>query len=352
MAILYSNNASSTLAGAIVDDLQTTLIVAVGDGVLFPLPTGGDYFVIAVEDNTGTIELMKCTSRTSDTLTVERGFEGTTARPWTAGVRVELRLTAHQMEENVQLTGGTMTGALKGPEPSVPADYATKNYVDTSATIISGGVQDNLVIIDADEKPSDSGLNVATLSQAELDILDGATITTAQLNDIATITGTETLTNKTLTSPAITGSPTVQSKPLMTKVVLDDPILLFTSTTPSPVSTWSTANVQAAIDVIDPGQTVLASDIHFRAQVVTSATATGIAYTELIAKSPNCTLPETNGTLARVAARISDNVYGNVYETEDNNTETMNGSYFTYLKYGWGSVNYGVWNAWIIAYYV
>jgi hypothetical protein len=42
-----------------------------------------------------------------------------------------------------------------------------------------------------------------TSSAAELNILDGVTKTAAQINDLATLTGTETLTGKTLTTPAV-----------------------------------------------------------------------------------------------------------------------------------------------------
>lgn len=216
MTILYTNNASTLLASTIVDDVQTTFSVSTGDGILFPLPTGGDYFVIAIEDAAANIELMKVTNKAGDLFTVERGFDNSTARAWSVGARIELRITAHQMEECIQRNGDTMTGALQGPDPTQPQDYATKDYTDTASTI-QFGTENNMVSIDAVGKPKDSGLAVGNISQAELDILDGATISTAHLNDTATVTGTETLTNKTLTSPTI-NSGTLDSPVLNTAI--------------------------------------------------------------------------------------------------------------------------------------
>lgn len=94
--ILAANNAGTRLAAAITNS-QTTLTVTPGTGALFPSPAAGQYFVITqVDATTGLLrEIMHCTSRTSDTLTVTRGQEGTTASAyniydplanlWTAG---------------------------------------------------------------------------------------------------------------------------------------------------------------------------------------------------------------------------------------------------------------------------
>ena len=110
MGYLFSNYASGTLATTI-DATETTLTLAGGQGALFPTPSGGDVFVVVLEDTTGNYEVCTCTARTGDQLTVVRGVE-TPADGFEAGSRVELRLTAAVLTTLLQKSGGTLTGNL------------------------------------------------------------------------------------------------------------------------------------------------------------------------------------------------------------------------------------------------
>lgn len=90
MAFLnVANNAESTLASGI-NESATSLTVATGQGVLFP----SSNFHITIDN-----EILKCTSRTEDTFTVQRGQEGTTPASHNAGAKVQLRLTAAIIKE-------------------------------------------------------------------------------------------------------------------------------------------------------------------------------------------------------------------------------------------------------------
>ena len=90
---LFTNNASGTLAGS-YNAVATDLTLTAGQGALFPSPTGGDWFALTLVDSFNNIEIVKCTARTGDTLTVVRGQEGTAARALGAGEKAELRVTA------------------------------------------------------------------------------------------------------------------------------------------------------------------------------------------------------------------------------------------------------------------
>ena len=96
MAILYTNNARTTVAAGGITNIATTLHVSAGTGALFPSPSGASYFLLTVENGGagGTREIMKCTARATDALTVVRAQEGTAAAAWAAADVVELRLTA------------------------------------------------------------------------------------------------------------------------------------------------------------------------------------------------------------------------------------------------------------------
>ncbi len=97
--ILFANNATSTLAGSI-SNVATTILLAPGSGALFPSPSGGNYFKLTLSDAaTGLLkEIVHCTARSVDTLTVVRAQEGTTALAWTAGDIAANLLTAGTME--------------------------------------------------------------------------------------------------------------------------------------------------------------------------------------------------------------------------------------------------------------
>ena len=98
--MLFSNNASSRLAVP-VDLVTTTITVENGHGVKFPQPAGdgSTYFTVTVEDRrTGQIEIMKCTARSFDVLTVARAQEGTTKQAFVLGATVSNRLTAGTMD--------------------------------------------------------------------------------------------------------------------------------------------------------------------------------------------------------------------------------------------------------------
>jgi len=96
---LFANNASSTLAGPI-SNVATALNVASGQGALFPNPSAGQQFAVTMNDAaTGLLtEIMYCTARSGDTLTVTRGQEGTTAQNWAAGDLIANLITAGQMQ--------------------------------------------------------------------------------------------------------------------------------------------------------------------------------------------------------------------------------------------------------------
>jgi len=129
----FANNASSLLAASITD-VETTIQVDAGFGALFPNPGAGEYFVIALENALGDVEICKVTARATDLFTVVRGWEDTTAQAWTVGVtRVELRNTAGSMRQMIQRSGDTMEGDLNMD------NYEITNAHLTGATIIGPG---------------------------------------------------------------------------------------------------------------------------------------------------------------------------------------------------------------------
>ena len=135
--LLFTNNAGSTLAGAITNT-ATLLNVATGGGALFPSPGAGQYFKLTVIDAaTGLLtEFMHVTNVTGDQFTVVRAQEGSTALAWSAGDLVELTTTAGTlaaMAQQAQLqsnstnysTDSGAANALVGALSPVPVSLAS-----------------------------------------------------------------------------------------------------------------------------------------------------------------------------------------------------------------------------------
>lgn len=93
MGIKLANNAFGTLASGIASG-ATSITLTTGHGARFPSLSAGDYFYATLIDTSNNLEIVKCTARSTDVLTVVRAQEGTTARAYSAGDRVEIRLTA------------------------------------------------------------------------------------------------------------------------------------------------------------------------------------------------------------------------------------------------------------------
>ena len=146
MALLFANNASSTLAGPI-NNSATSVNLASGGGALFPVITGGNYFVMTfVDAATGLInEIVHVTARTGDVLTIVRAQEGTSAQSWLAGDIASNLWTAGQAAAMQQVgqfnaindTGGANAVAI-APTPSLAAYGAGPIYTVKLANNITG----------------------------------------------------------------------------------------------------------------------------------------------------------------------------------------------------------------------
>jgi hypothetical protein len=141
MAILFTNNASTTLSASITNS-ATSLTVSSGTGSLFPNPTSPDYFLVTLQGVSGTpIEIVKVTARSTDTFTIVRAQEGTTASAFNGGDKVELRVTAGQMSGAAQ--SGLASGAITENTTSITSNYTQstgRNAVSVGPISIAGGV--------------------------------------------------------------------------------------------------------------------------------------------------------------------------------------------------------------------
>jgi hypothetical protein len=121
MGLKVTNNAFGTL-NAGINDSATSIVLTAGQGSRFPTLSAGDYFYATLIDTSNNLEIVKVTARSTDTMTVVRGQDNTTARAYSTNDRFELRPTAALFNEKandadvaagyVAKSGSTMTGNL------------------------------------------------------------------------------------------------------------------------------------------------------------------------------------------------------------------------------------------------
>ena len=114
MAQIFKNNTWGQLASELTAG-ATTATLSAGHGFTDP---GTDWYLATLIGVTGTTEtaweIVKVTDVSTNTLTIVRAQEGTTAATWPAGTRIELRLTAGATESKTNL-GNAAYANLLGP---------------------------------------------------------------------------------------------------------------------------------------------------------------------------------------------------------------------------------------------
>lgn len=140
MPVVYTNNARSTLLSALTN-VATSLSVASGQGALFPAITT-DYFYVTLTNAAETAyEIVKVTARTTDTFTITRAQDGTTAQAWSAGDKVELRMTKAMLDDFKTDTKGSLSSANVTtalgltPVPRITVDATDFNQMYTTGCI-------------------------------------------------------------------------------------------------------------------------------------------------------------------------------------------------------------------------
>lgn len=101
MTIKFTNNATTTLASGITN-VDTSLTVATGSGVLFPTLSGADVFYVTLANIAGNVEIVQVIARAGDVFTIVRGQDGTSGLAWSTGDKVELRPIAASMAAMAQ----------------------------------------------------------------------------------------------------------------------------------------------------------------------------------------------------------------------------------------------------------
>jgi len=153
MTVLFKNNVTASLAASISSS-TTTIVVSSGQGSRFPAVTAGDYFYATLYDASNNIEIIKVTARSTDTLTVVRGQDNTSARTYAAGDSIAMRVVAAAMTDLVAYTptGNLAATNLSGAVTELDSEKAglalnntfTGNNTFSNNVTLTAGATGNL----------------------------------------------------------------------------------------------------------------------------------------------------------------------------------------------------------------
>jgi len=129
---LKLNNYAYGTLNAGINNAVTTIVLASGQGSRFPSTYN---FMIVVGDSTQGYEIMECTNRATDTLTVGRAKEGTGALPFDSATDVRLLITKLYITELQDAINNIETGTTGLDSLDVGGGYG-----DTGVTISAAGV--------------------------------------------------------------------------------------------------------------------------------------------------------------------------------------------------------------------
>ena len=155
-----TDNGVSTVAGGAgglgtpLNPSDTTLRLPTGDGAKYPATPP---FMLSI----GGSELVKATLRSSDTVTISRAQEGTSATTWPVGATVELVETAGTLAnmENELVASGLGVYNVRSPSYGAVADGVTDDTTAINAAIAAGVAAGGYCVIYL--PPSSAGYGVS-----------------------------------------------------------------------------------------------------------------------------------------------------------------------------------------------
>ena len=149
MSVKFANNAHSTLASSISTS-ATSITVASGQGARFPSLSSGEYFYATLIDTSNNLEIVKVTARSTDVLTATRAQESTSARAFSSGDRIELRVTAQGLVDATTPAADSIVNSMIATD-AVNADSIVANAVGASELNVSGnGTAGQALLSDGD----------------------------------------------------------------------------------------------------------------------------------------------------------------------------------------------------------
>ena len=199
----YSSRSQQTTLTAGINSSVTSATVVSGSALLGGITiSAGEIFTVVIDPDTALEEIVDVTAVSTNTLTMVRGIDGSTGQAHSAGAVVRhMAIGRDYREANTHIEASTSVHGVTGSVVGTTDTQTLTNKTLTSPVITSLTLGDGNIVFEG--ATADSYETTLTVAEPTADRT--VTIPNATTTLVGTDT-TQTLTNKTLTSPTITGT--------------------------------------------------------------------------------------------------------------------------------------------------
>jgi hypothetical protein len=309
----YSSRSQQTTLTSAVTAGATTLVVQSGAALLGgqSIPAGTT-FTIVVDPDTAIEEIIDATAVSTNTFTITRAIDGSSAQGHSAGAVVRhMAIGRDYRESNAHIEASTGVHGISNSS-SVVGTIDTQTLTNktltaptiTNPSISGAGVDASIVFEGATPDAFETTLTVVDPTQDNTITMPNTTGT------VVIATATQTLTNKTLTSPTISGSPVItglssagMSASSATPKDYVDSILGSATAAATSAASAATSATSAATSATSAATSATAS----ASSATASASSATAAATSATSAAASATAAATSATSAAASATTAAN---------------------------------------------